>query len=277
LVAIALAVLLVAGGGVAAVVVATSGSRHRASLPPSPTAGSPTQAGVIVPAAPASFTAQAKSGGEVDLAWSVALSGAELTGYDVFRDGEPLAQIAPTLTTYQDFDVAPEVTYTYAVEAISAAGRSVQTTQIVSTPQAPALSKARVTGGFSIKGKFTRENFTNRDEGEKYTSFWSFTPVCGGGDACNVKTSGEGEGKKKSLKLKKGTYSGVVKIPHGGECGTKKLTETQTITFTVTKAAFTDGVWNATEISGKSRFDVPASLGCLAGYGVVSFTGTLAT
>ena len=108
-----------------------------------------------------------------------------------------------------------------------------QATQIASTPKAPALSKARVAGGFSISGKYTRENFTNRQEGEKYVSFWFFTPACGGGEACNVKTSGEGEGRKESLKLKKGTYSGTVQIPHGGECGTKKLTETQTITFTV--------------------------------------------
>jgi hypothetical protein len=217
------------------------------------------------------------SGGEIDLSWAVAPSGAALTGYDLYREGKLVANIAPTLTSYQDFDVAPETTYHYAVEAVSAAVRSVRAAQIVSTPKAPELSKARVAGGFSITGKYTRENFTNRDEGEKYRSFWSFTPACGGGEACNVKTSGEGEGDKKSLKLKKGTYSGVVQIPHGGECGTTKLTESQTITFTVTKAAFTDGVWKATEISGTSRFDLPASQGCLAGFGVVEFTGTLAT
>ena len=275
LVAIALAVLLLAGGGVAAVVVATSGSKQ--ALPTPPTAALPTgPAGPLIPAAPASFTAQAKSGGEVDLSWAFAPSSAKLTAYNLYRDDQPIAQIAPTLTTYQDFDVAPEKTYSYAVESVSAAGRSVQATQIASTPKAPALSKGRVAGGFSISGKYTRENFTNRQEGEKYVSFWFFTPACGGGEACNVKTSGEGEGRKESLKLKKGTYSGTVQIPHGGECGTKKLTETQTITFTVTGAAFTDGVWKATKISGTSRFDLPASTGCLSAYGVVSFTGAAA-
>jgi hypothetical protein len=274
LVAIAVAVLLVAGGGVVAVVVATSDSNHAATLPTSPTVASPTQAaGPLIPAAPASFTAQAKSGGEVDLSWAFAPSSAQLTAYNLYRDDQPIAQIAPTLTTYQDFDVAPEKTYSYAVESESATGRSVQNTQIVSTPKAPALSAARVSGGFSITGKYTHENFTNRQEGEKYVSFWFFTPACGGGEACNVKTSGEGEGRKKSLKLKKGTYSGTVQIPHGGECGTKKLTETQTLIFTVTKAAFSDGIWGATEISGTSRFDLPESSGCLPAFGVVSFTG----
>jgi hypothetical protein len=273
LVAIALAVLLLAGGGVAAVVVATSGSKQ-AAPPIPPTAASPTQpAGPLIPAAPASFTAQAKSGGEVDLSWAFAPSSAHLTAYNLYRDDELIKQIAPTLTTYQDFDVVPVTTYSYAVESVSTAGRSVQTTQIVSTPKAPALSQARVAGGFSISGKYTRENFTNRQEGEKYVSFWFFTPACGGGEACNVKTSGEGEGRKESLKLKKGTYSGTVQIPHGGECGTKKLTETQTITFTVTGAAFSEGVWKATQISGTSRFDLPASTGCLSAFGVVSFTG----
>jgi hypothetical protein len=277
LVAIALVVLLLAGGGVAAVVVATSDSRRAATPSTPPTAASPTQpGGPLIPAAPASFTAQAKSGGEVDLSWAFAPSSAQLTAYNLYRDNQLIKQIAPTLTTYQDFDVAPEQTYSYAVESVTAAGRSVQTTQIVSTPKAPALSEARVAGGFSISGKYTRENFTNRQEGQKYVSFWFFTPACGGGEACNVKTSGEGEGRKKSLKLKKGTYSGTVQIPHGGKCGTKKLTETQIITFTVTGAAFSDGVWKATEISGTSRFDLPASTGCLSAYGVVSFTGAAA-
>jgi hypothetical protein len=279
LVAIALAVLLLAGGGVAAVVVATSGSRQGAVLPTPPTAASTSQpvAGPLIPAAPAAFTAQAKSGGEVDLAWAFAPSSAHLTRYNLYRDAQLINQIAPTLTTYQDFDVAPEKTYSYAIESVSAAGRSVQTTQIVSTPKAPGLAQARVSGGFSINGKYTHENFTNRQEGEKYVSFWFFTPACGGGEACNVKTSGEGEGAKESLKLKEGTYSGEVQIPHGGECGTKKLTETQTITFTVTKAAFSEGVWNATEISGTTRFDLPSSVGCLSAFGIVSFTGTVAS
>jgi hypothetical protein len=278
LVGIALAVLLLAGGGVGALVVLTSDSRHGAALPTSPTAGAPTAvAGPLIPAAPASFTVQAKSGGEVDLSWAFAREDAGLTAYNLFRDGELLTKIAPTLTTYQDFDVGPEKTYTYALEAVSAAGRSIQTTQIVSTPEAPSLSKARVSGGFTINGKYTRENFTNRQDGEKYTSFWFFTPACGGGGACNVKTSGEGEGTESSLKLKKGTYSGGVQIPRGGACGSTKLTESQTITFTVTEASFTDGVWKATEIAGKSRFDLPASQGCLAAFGVVSFTGTLAS
>jgi hypothetical protein len=277
LVALALAVLILAGGGVAARVVATSGSKQGAVLP-TPSTASPAQpaAGPLIPAAPASFSAQAKSGGEVDLSWAFAPSSAQLAAYNLYRDGQLIKQIAPRLTTYQDFDVAPEQTYSYALESMSAAARSVQTRQIVSTPKAPGRPEARVSGGFSISGKYTDENFTNRQEGEKYVSFWFFTPVCGGGEACNVKTSGEGEGRKESLKLNRGTYRGTVQIPHGGECGTEKLTETQTITFTVTKAAFSDGIWKATEISGTSRFDLPASTGCLSAFGVVSFTGAVA-
>jgi hypothetical protein len=273
-VVITLAVLLVAGGGVAGVILATSGSRNGAVLPSSPT-GAPSVIGPLIPGAPGSFAAAAKNGGEIDLSWAPTPVGTALSGFNLYRDGPLLTQIAPTLTTYRDVAVVPETTYAYALEAVSNAGRSVQTTQVVSTPKAPALADARVTGGFSIKGAFTKENFTNRTEGGKYTSFWIFTPSCGGDKACDVKTSGEGEGSSKVLKLTKGTYSGVVAIPGGGECGSRKLTETQTVTFTVTEAAFTDGVWQASKISGTSRFNVPASLGCLAGFGWISFTGTL--
>jgi hypothetical protein len=171
-------------------------------------------------------------------------------------------------------DVGTATSYGYAIEALTSLGRSVQSTVTVTTPQAPLPSEARVTGGFTITGKFTKENFTNRDEGAKYSSFWIFEPVCTGDKACNVKTSGEGEGNAKVLDLKKGQYNGVVAIPKGGACGSIKLTETQTISFTVTRAAFSDGVWQATKISGTSKFQVPASPGCLAGYGFISFTGT---
>lgn len=273
-VAITLAVLLVAGGGAAGVVLATSHSQDAAS-PPTPSTSASLLPGPLIPAAPASFAAQAPTGGEVDLSWQLAPATTALTAYNVYREGQLVAQVAPTLSTYRDVDVVPETTYTYAIEAATAAGKSVQATLIVSTPKAPSLRTARVTGGFSIKGKFSKENFTNRDEGEKYASFWIFKPACSGDQACGVKTSGEGEGTSKLLRLKKGTYSGVVDIPGGGQCGSKKLTETQTISFTVTDAAFTDGVWLATKIAGTSRFNVPASLGCLAGFGTVTFTGAV--
>jgi hypothetical protein len=272
-VAIALALLVVAAGGLAGVLIARSGSNAASNTPTAPGSQVP---GSAVPAVPDAFLATAKSGGEVQLSWVVPSTGPVLTGYDVFRDGTLVAQVAPTLSTYRDVDVAPSNTYTYAVSAVSAGGRSVQATVVVSTPQPPPLSQARVTGGFSIKGSFKKESFTNRDEGDKYTSFWSFKPTCEGDKACGVRTSGEGEGPKKLLHLRIGTYDGTVLIPGGGQCGATKITETQSITFTVKDAAFTDGVWQATKIAGTSRFDVPASPGCLAGFGVVSFTGTVA-
>jgi hypothetical protein len=271
--AIALVVLLLAAGGVTAVVVATSNSRRGAEAT-SPSSSFEQPGGI--PAAPASFTAQAASGGEIDLSWAAPPPGPSVSGYNVFREGQLIAQPDATATTYRDYGVGPSSTFTYAIEAVSGSARSIQSTLVVSTPKAPALSAARVTGGFNIKGSFTKENFTNRQDGEKYESFWFFTPTCSGSDACTVKTSGEGEGKPQRLKLKRGTYSGAIDIPHGGQCGSKKLTETQTIEFTVVKAAFTNGIWEATKISGTSRFDVPSTARCRAGFGVVTFTGAVA-
>jgi hypothetical protein len=278
LLAVSLATILVLGGGAAGIFLATRSSTQ-ASAPPSDLPSSiqtTTPAAPTLPAAPASFAVQAKNGGKVDLSWDAVESDLGITGYTVLRDGETLQQLGPTETSYQDYDVVPKHTYSYALEAISPAGRSQQAILTVTTPKAPAASVGRVTGGFTIKGHFTDENFTNRDEGEKYSSFWIFSPVCQGDQACGVKTSGEGEGGKKLLVLKKGTYSGKVPIPKGGDCNSISLTETQTITFTVTDSAYIQGVWTATKISGTTRFDVPASFGCIAGFGVVSFTGTFA-
>jgi hypothetical protein len=277
LLAVALATILVLGGGAAGIYLATRSS-PQTSAPPSglPTTVEPTTAAPLLPAAPASFAVQAKNGGKVDLSWAAVTSDLGITGYTILRDGETLQQLGPDETSYQDYDVVPRQTYRYAIEAVSPAGRSDQATLTVTTPKAPAASVGRVTGGFSITGHFTDENFTNRDEGEKYSSFWIFSPVCQGDQPCGVKTSGEGEGGKKLLVLKNGTYSGKVPIPKGGDCNSISLTETQTITFKVTDSAYVQGVWTATKISGTTRFDVPASFGCIAGFGVVSFTGTFA-
>jgi hypothetical protein len=274
-VAIVLAVLLVAGGGAAGIVLATSGSKQGIPLPSTSPSATPTGPVALPP--PDDFFGEAKSGGEVALSWQPGSGEPAVTGYDLYRDDELLERLNAEETTYRDVGVAPEEPYRYAIEAEYAAGRSEQSTLVVTTPKAPPLSAARVTGGFDISGSFTHENFTNRFEGEKYSSFWSFEPTCGGDQACGVKTSGEGEGNPKLLRLRKGTYSGTVSIPDGGQCGSTKLSETQTITFTVTKAAFFDGVWQATKISGTSRLDVPAALDCQSGFGVVSFKGTQAS
>ena len=73
------------------------------------------------PDAPGSFTATAHSGLRVDLSWAAARDDIGTSGYDVYRDGLPIASIGP-VTSWQDLTVAPLTSYTYAVVARDAAG-----------------------------------------------------------------------------------------------------------------------------------------------------------
>jgi hypothetical protein len=73
------------------------------------------------PSVPAGLQASASSTTTVDLAWSASTDDVGVTGYDVYRDGAPLAQIGPQ-TSYQDATVTPSTSYVYSVRARDAAG-----------------------------------------------------------------------------------------------------------------------------------------------------------
>jgi chitodextrinase len=74
------------------------------------------------PSKPTGLTANAVAG-RVDLAWQAATDEVAVTGYDIFRNGAPLASIG-AVTTYADTSVAPATTYTYTVRARDAAGNT---------------------------------------------------------------------------------------------------------------------------------------------------------
>ena len=81
------------------------------------------------PSAPGTLTANAASGGEVDLSWGAATDNVGVTGYDVERctgtTCTTFAQIAATSgtgTTYKDTTVSASTGYSYRVRAFDAAG-----------------------------------------------------------------------------------------------------------------------------------------------------------
>jgi glucose/arabinose dehydrogenase len=91
------------------------------------------------PSAPDTLTADAPTHTRVNLAWGAASDNVGVTGYEILRDGSPIATVG-NVTSYADTTVSPLTHYDYAVKAIDAAGnRSLPgNTAGVNTPAPPA-------------------------------------------------------------------------------------------------------------------------------------------
>jgi chitodextrinase len=74
----------------------------------------------IAPSAPANVTGTALSQTEIALTWKASTDNAGVTGYNVYRDGAPLATV--TATSFTDSGLAPNTTYNYTVQAFDQAG-----------------------------------------------------------------------------------------------------------------------------------------------------------
>jgi chitodextrinase len=75
---------------------------------------------VTPPSVPANLTANAISGSQVDLTWDAATDNVAVTGYDILRNGTPLATVG-AVTSYSDKTVGPSTSYQYQVQARDAA------------------------------------------------------------------------------------------------------------------------------------------------------------
>ncbi|MGH2978711.1 MAG: DUF7594 domain-containing protein [Solirubrobacterales bacterium] len=91
------------------------------------------------PSAPGTLTAEAPSHNRVDLSWGGATDNVGVTGYEILRDGSPIATVG-AVTSYADTTVGPLTHYDYVVKALDAAGnRSAPgNTAGVNTPAPPA-------------------------------------------------------------------------------------------------------------------------------------------
>jgi hypothetical protein len=83
-----------------------------------------TPADTVAPQPPTALTAVAVSDTEVALDWSGASDNVGVTGYQIFRNGDPtpVASVGASPTSYSDSGLTPEATYTYTVAALDAAG-----------------------------------------------------------------------------------------------------------------------------------------------------------
>ena len=57
----------------------------------------------------------------MELSWGAATDNVGVTGYEILRDGSPIATVGD-VTSYADTTVSPLTHYDYAVKAIDAAG-----------------------------------------------------------------------------------------------------------------------------------------------------------
>jgi hypothetical protein len=70
---------------------------------------------------PGNLAADSPSGQEVDLSWTPSTDEVGVVGYDVYRNGSPLASTGP-VSSYVDTSVVQGATYTYTVKAFDAVG-----------------------------------------------------------------------------------------------------------------------------------------------------------
>lgn len=85
------------------------------------------------PNAPTGLAASALSATSVQLTWIAATDNLGVTGYNVFRDGTPLATIG-AVTTYTDSTVTAGATPSYALQAVDIAGNLSSLTAPVTAP-----------------------------------------------------------------------------------------------------------------------------------------------
>ena len=274
-VALAVTILVIAAGIPIAFVLGRSGDASpAANAAPPAGATSPTAPGIPVVAG---FTASARSGGEVALSWSID-SGSDITGYTIMRDGKIVKMASATDDGYRDFDVRPETTYAYTIQSFADAGHSPESEAVVvATPPAPPVKAGRVAGSYVVHGKYTSENFSNYNVGDKFSSVWAFKALCAASKgACDTRTAAEGH-RPGRLVRKGASYSGPVTLDDQGTCGTTLLDEYLSISFKVTQSVFSDGIWTAKRLVGNIVMDSQHVSACLSGHATMSFTATLSS
>ena len=98
------------------------------------------------PSVPTGLTASAVSPTQINLSWTASTDNVGVTGYQVFRDGAPVATV--TTTSFNDTGRTPGTTYQYAVRATDAASNtSALTTQVPATTPAQASG---LTAGYAL-------------------------------------------------------------------------------------------------------------------------------
>jgi len=121
--------------------------------------GEPSPPDANPPSKPVGLTANATAG-RVDLAWQASTDDIGVAGYEIFRDGSPLANVG-AVTTYADLTVAPNTTYAYTVRARDAANNvsPLSDPVTVTTPSAPTTLSFAPTADARVEMATPATNF----------------------------------------------------------------------------------------------------------------------
>ncbi|OQR99767.1 hypothetical protein ACHHYP_04479 [Achlya hypogyna] len=110
---------------------------------------------VSPPSGPTDVQSAATTGGTITLVWRPPLDtgGAELLGYNVYRDDKLVSQLQITASYLDSNELSNNTAYTYAVAAVSTmyegalSALTVSTRATADVPQPPTVSVAAITGG----------------------------------------------------------------------------------------------------------------------------------
>lgn len=161
------------------------------------------------PTAATSLSANAISGGLVNLNWAAATDNVGVTGYQIWRGG---SQIGTTsATSYSDNTVSANTTYTYTVRALDAAGNVSGDSNAASatTPQGSTLSLDKVvsTHQTSSTTTVTSPAFSTAQSNELLLAF-----VASDGPQGQTISSVTGAGLTWTLRQRTNTQSGTAEI-----------------------------------------------------------------
>ncbi len=115
--------------------------------------GPPPPPDTIPPSVPTGVTANAVSSTQVNLTWNASTDNNAVTGYRVYRNGQPLTPSATTTTTsYQDTTVTASTTYTYEITALDATNESGKSTPptSVTTPTPPPPPPSNLVAAYAF-------------------------------------------------------------------------------------------------------------------------------
>ncbi len=118
-----------------------------------------TLADTSAPTKPTGLTANPSSTTQINLSWTASTDNVGVTGYRVYRDGGLVTTV--TATNYSDTGLTAGTTYSYAVDAIDAAGNaSAQTNAVTATTPTPDIVPPTAvmtapTSGSTVNGTIT--------------------------------------------------------------------------------------------------------------------------
>lgn len=157
------------------------------------------------PSTPTNLSATPVSSTQINLAWTASTDNVAVTGYNVFRDGAPIA--TTTSPSFSNTGLTANTSYTYAVRAFDAAGNYSALTAGVSTTTLaapanppPTVNITAPANGASVRGsvtltatasdntgvtgvQFVLDGVTNigaQDTSSPYSRSWSTTGVSNG-------------------------------------------------------------------------------------------------